>query len=389
MGTILLNSSQLNQYAKQVSQLLTELKSMQTDIKASVNELDSSSTGKSAKHASDVMFDCYGKGQKVSAGITEISAIVSNAVSLFTELDSRVGNNMAQIYTDPEHAKAFFSSQQANVKNEVKSDFVELGKKAKDTESDTFKREEPKSLWDNVSEFFGNPKVQAVLTVAGGLLVLAGGGGFFAAVIGVALLVHGLSDVYENFVSKDKFNPLRDVGYKYAMQMSEGKEVSDGDVKNFYGGVESTLSAISIFANPKGIVSAIKNVPEAINGIKNIASDGITLEKAGKVVGSGLSYYWKNLANDAKVTEFPKGLKAVAKANYISMAKEVKDSVGYVYGEVKGGNNVKAAIKFGYDYWEIPERSEKLGQAIRPASLLSDLSTWNPTKQFFSNYGAN
>ncbi len=80
METILLNSAELKQYAK---------------------------------HASDVMFDCYGKGQKASAGIIEISAIVSNAVSLFTELDSRVGNNMKQIYIDPEHAKAFFSKEQA------------------------------------------------------------------------------------------------------------------------------------------------------------------------------------------------------------------------------------------------------------------------------------
>ncbi len=324
MGTILLNSSELKQYAKQVSQLLTELNSMQTDIKASVNELDSSSTGKSAKHASDVMFDCYGKGQKASAGITEISAIVSNAVSLFTELDSRVGNNMAEIYTDPEHSKAFFSKEQANVKTEVKSDFVELKKNAKSTESDTFKPEQPKSLWETLTE---DPIAVAATALAAGVIICLAATPV-ALIVGGVVIAFALSDLVEGvakegFGKEEGYNPLKNIesgilggvgtigggivgiykayngdgNYKEEMVKnaeagySKGSKIGNG----MYGVEDGIVGVVAIVADPEAAVTktgeAIKafQVVEDVQKTGKIASVMERAKSAGNVIREGSS----------------------------------------------------------------------------------------------------
>lgn len=310
MGTILLNSSQLKQYAKQVRQLLTELNSMQTDIKASVNELDSSSTGKSAKHASDVMFDCYGKGQKASAGITEISAIVSNAVSLFTELDSRVGNNMEEIYTDPEHAKAFFKREQANVKTEVKSDFVELKKHAKSTESDTFKPEQPETLWGDIT----SPKFVAAMTVAFGVVAIFSGG---CIPLALAAIAFGVLDYRE---AEGKGNPLKSglnsginaVGNKFGIKGGDkvGNEIYDlGD---------AGVGIMTLACNPVEGASKAGTVLKAGEELGDAIKGGEVLTKSERVINAVKGGDWN-------ISKTGSGLKEMASA-----VNPIKESVSPV-----------------------------------------------------------
>ncbi|MDD3223241.1 MAG: hypothetical protein PHX70_00765 [Clostridium sp.] len=401
MGDILLNSGELSQCASQVQQLISEVLNMQNEVKSTVNELDSNNAGRSARYASNVMYSCYGKGQKVNAGLVEIKQIVSEAIRRFAELDRDTAGSMVKICTDPEHARAFFNKEQSKIKKEINSDFVEYKKEAKSTEKQTFKREEPKTLWDDIKgvgksikKFFANPKVQAILTVAGGILTVAVGG-LPAIVIGSILLAHGLSDCWENFASKSGFNPLRDVGYRAIISFKEHKNFSDKslnvDVGNWYGGVESGLSFTAMFTSPNGVVAALKNVkniPQTISSAKNIFSDGITAEKVLNRVKStvklGSDYYWKNIAGDIKVNETWTGMKELAKANYKSIVTEVKDTAGYIYDEAENGNKIKDALKFGYDYLEVSRRSDEVARVIRPLSLGSDLAGWNPTKKYFT-----
>ncbi|MDD3223234.1 MAG: hypothetical protein PHX70_00730 [Clostridium sp.] len=358
MGEILLNSGELNQCASQVQQLINEVLNMQNEVKSTVNELDSNNAGRSARYASNVMYSCYGKGQKVNAGLVEIKQIVSEAVRRFAELDRDTAGSMVKICTDPEHARAFFNKEQSKIKKEINSDFVEYKKEARNTEEKIFKREEPKTLsWDDikgavksilsaVTSKKGIAIISAIATIGFGVLTVASGG-FIA--LAAAAFIFGVSDLIEA-ASADKndeggFNPLKTglsnitKGIGNHMGFEGGGKVGDA----IYNASDGGIAVASLVLNPAEEASKAGTVAKTAEEINSAIKGGEVLTRSEKAinvvkgVATKASEYkglfdgdWNVFKTKSGVRELSNSLDEFKNGNSISAMNSIKESVSPV-----------------------------------------------------------